>query len=195
MVILNDANEIVHTISPSDYGDGAKLCEHAQRGDTTVKLVESLFAKGGRFYMHKLVWAGDYGYEFDEDSDDSLFSKAMVFHKKNANYIQIGETINSYTKAKVPVMRNSNRIELEEVEKEIPRYIVNHTRKEFIDREKLRSTTHPLPVLCALGNGKGGGDYCGDNMECASRWMNNIISLKQKPNRGYMEILIDFEDI
>jgi hypothetical protein len=42
------------------------------------------------------------------------------------------------------------------------RYIINHTKKEYVKvpaYEKDKWIIHPLPILLADGNGRGGGDY------------------------------------
>ena len=46
----------------------------------------------------------------------------------------------------------------------VGRYIVNHTKKEYVDKKECPKDKdgwiiHPLPLLTAQGNGQGGGDY------------------------------------
>ena len=90
-------------------------------------------------------------------------------------------------------------------------YLVNHERKEFIGMHKyLYMGTYkqgnclvcmdPLPLLTAVGNGKGGGDYRGDYKEYVGSWAWNLISIEPKINNkftiqeDYKEILPLFKD-
>lgn len=99
----------------------------------------------------------------------------------------------------------------------IHRFIINHTKKLFIDildyialtgfvegkagrnsagEEILAGkksygffTVHPLSILCAVGNGQGGGDYFGINDRIAGSWAWDFIELSDNPERfqGYAE--------
>jgi hypothetical protein len=55
------------------------------------------------------------------------------------------------------------------------KYIVNHTKKVYI---KKNNGIHPLPILTAEGNGRGGGDYSGPNMEMVGTWARDVISME-----------------
>jgi len=56
-------------------------------------------------------------------------------------------------------------------------YIVNHTKKVYI---KKCEGIHPLPVLTAEGNGRGGGDYTGPNMDMVGTWARDVISMENE---------------
>jgi hypothetical protein len=57
-------------------------------------------------------------------------------------------------------------------------YIVNHTKKVYI---KKSGDVHPLPLLTAEGNGRGGGDYHdGSNMEMVGTWARDVISMENE---------------
>jgi hypothetical protein len=57
-------------------------------------------------------------------------------------------------------------------------YIVNHTKKVYI---KKGDGIHPLPLLTAEGNGRGGGDYHeGPNMEMVGTWARDVISMENE---------------
>ena len=66
-------------------------------------------------------------------------------------------------------------------------YIVNHTKKVYI---KKCEGIHPLPVLTAEGNGRGGGDYTGPNMDMVGTWARDVISME---NEAPDYTLIDYE--
>ena len=56
-------------------------------------------------------------------------------------------------------------------------YIVNHTKKVYIEK---KGRFHPLPILTAEGNGCGGGDYDGKNMDMVGTWARDIISMENE---------------
>ena len=86
--------------------------------------------------------------------------------------------------------------------------LVNHTKKEFIDLydyEEQNTTqdhwcTHPLPLLTAVGNGFGGGDYWGENQHLIGSWALDCIELvscdkKQSiVQQGYAEKMYVFKE-
>jgi hypothetical protein len=56
-------------------------------------------------------------------------------------------------------------------------YIVNHTKKVYINKN---SSLHPLPLLTAEGNGRGGGDYNGPNSAMVGTWARDVISMENE---------------
>jgi hypothetical protein len=56
-------------------------------------------------------------------------------------------------------------------------YIVNHTKKVYV---KKNNGMHPLPLLTAEGNGRGGGDYYGPNMDIVGTWARDVISMEEE---------------
>ena len=54
---------------------------------------------------------------------------------------------------------------------------------------------HPLALLTAEGNGRGGGDYEGTNMELIGSWSRDFISVSpNKPTDDFVEIVPNFVD-
>ena len=174
-------NCIVAAISSYDYDNGAKLTEHSYVGNDFVLAALNMLNQhnGSRF-----VWCGDYQEDFepkllDEDGDEmSLYSMADDFAKKTENMptpIDLGIT-----------------------------YIVNLDKKEYYKIPPYCSqkyTYHPLPLLCAAGNGLGGGDYHGKNTKEVGRWaFDHIEVLTEKPigakYKGFKSITnIKFRDL
>lgn len=90
------------------------------------------------------------------------------------------------------------------------RYLVNHTKKLVLDcwkylRDCIKNNEdswvpHPLPLLVALGNGRGGGDYRGINEEQIGCWAWDTLEivewedLEHLRNLGYQKFEIRFED-
>mgnify|MGYP003147022403 CR=1 FL=1 len=63
------------------------------------------------------------------------------------------------------------------------RYIVNHTKREYVDKIKAPKdqegwTVHPLPLLTCEGNGRGNGDYREVNA-CIGVWARDEISIEK----------------
>jgi hypothetical protein len=71
-------------------------------------------------------------------------------------------------------------------------YLVNHTKKQYVDKRK--EEIHPLPLLTAEGNGAGGGDYRGDNEILCGDWARDVISIETEPPVGYEELLCKFRE-
>ena len=84
------------------------------------------------------------------------------------------------------------------------RYLVNHDRKEFVDKRKTLKNSdgwrlHPLPLLTCEGCGNGGGDFfkkadveC--NEELIGLWSRDtigVVSRKADIPKGYKEIIFD----
>ncbi len=88
------------------------------------------------------------------------------------------------------------------------RFIYNHARKEYIDilhcpeccdgTDWRQGYIAPLPLLIAMGNGRGGGDYYSrDNDNLVGTWCDYITSVEitkePKDELGYDEIHPDFK--
>ena len=89
------------------------------------------------------------------------------------------------------------------------RFIYNHDRKEYIDilhcpnccdgPEWGEGFIAPLPLLIAMGNGRGGGDYYNyGNDKLVGSWCDSIASLEittePKDELGYEEVHPDFKE-
>jgi hypothetical protein len=62
------------------------------------------------------------------------------------------------------------------------RYIINHDKKEFIDKSEIRKDEsgmkiHPLSLFTCEGNGRGGGDFHGEDDRIGS-WSRDRISME-----------------
>ena len=146
-------------------GNGLKLMEHSWMLNDFMRAVESLLIPGGAWYKKPIVWAGDYA-DHEENSDQNLYGMCED---------------NTKLKPKP----------LSKVESKSYQYIVNHTKKEFVDKNKVPSkdgwTIHPLSLLTCEGNGRGGGDFHGEG-KVIGRWSRDVISLEKTLPEGYKEI-------
>ena len=115
----------------------------------------------------RIVWAGDY-------AKPCKGMKSNVYHRCE-------ETLEV-----IPIERPTLRE---------TRYIVNHTTKQFVDKNKCPKSNgwrvHPLPLLTCEGNGEGGGDYSLENPNIGI-WARNLISIESKRPKDYTELIPNF---
>jgi len=77
------------------------------------------------------------------------------------------------------------------------RYILNHTKKTFVDKTKVPSYNdgyriHPLPLLTCEGCGSGGGDFFGkDENKIVGSWARDFISVQGTKPKGFTELIFD----
>ena len=171
IIILSDVKhtpEVIRVwICPSTYRTeshscGLKLVEHSYINSRPLKAIEELISPVGIFYKCRIVWAGDYA-----DKEES--TQKNLYHMVNEDkpfYYPPGET--KY------------------------RYLVNHTKKEYVDMDKVPNSIHPLPLLVSEGNGRGGGDYDGNNKELCGKWARDIISFDDNISDDYTELIPHF---
>lgn len=170
---FKNKDKVATWLSSYDYYNGAKLMEHAYIGNNYVGAFETLINKeNGPYAGYPIIWAGDYA---DEEP-----------------YPYNGEKVTLYTLAG-------------EEKKASPatprhyRYLINEDKKRFIDMNKIKERKdglkiHPLPLLCADGNGRGNGDYYGKNQRYVGSWKRNIVVVSDiRPDDSYKEVSIDFE--
>lgn len=158
-------NEFIRLwLSSFAYGNGQKLMEHSYLKNEFVSAFEYQISPDGPFYMSRVVWAGDYA---DKEQDSDLNLHEML----------------DDAKLQVPDSHDSTCY----------RYIVNHTMKQYVDKDRSQGNIHPLPLLTAEGNGCGGGDYHGHHEELCGYWARDVISVDRELPHGYIELHCDFE--
>ena len=83
------------------------------------------------------------------------------------------------------------------------KFLCNHTKHVYIDLNKYKEKStdkngwviNPIPLLTAVGNGRGCGDYHSEaHAEDVGSWAFDAISVKDKPLRGYKEVDIYFKE-
>lgn len=185
------------------HDNGAKLMEHSYVGNWYVKEYEKALAE--EFYGYPLVWSGDYA---DSHFDTDVHSKALEFvdkatrknakalgYRKNKNgrwgdeFIRDGITASEKSLAiATPYEELTTTYE----------YIINFTKKMFVRIPKKTGNgllIHPLPLLCADGNGRGGGDYEGTNMELIGAWAFDRIGVANElPKNIKTELVVEFKE-
>lgn len=187
-------------------GDTLKLMESAYLNNQELSIfLENLYRN-----PMNLAFIGDYAKDEPSPNPESL-PPVMLYSLYNECW---------------PRNRDVRLIELDGDMPPIHRYIINHTKKLFISvldyialtgfaegkagrnsagGEILNGkksygffTVHPLSILCAVGNGQGGGDYFGINSRMAGTWAWDVIELSDSLEEAedYKEVYPCFtEDI
>lgn len=186
-VVLNGTGgKVIGSFSPYDYENGMKLMEHSYLGN---KLVGSVVAKA--LYMSvstgktvTLAWVGDYA-TLEEDVRTGYYTG------QNRDYERIFNRAQKAADNKVGRVPSDDE-EIKKAFKNIDNVVFyNNIRKEKLSLQDYRKAQianrlangtptyrdnpedfiiHPIPLLTALGNGKGGGDYEGTCMEWIGKW-------------------------
>lgn len=158
--ILGDNKKSVKAwVSSWDYDSGSKLMEHSWMENGFVKRFELLIHDKPQ----RVVWAGDY-------ADNCKGLKTNVYDRcTDKNQVKP-----EYALSLLDSM-----------------YVINHTKKQFVVKTKVPSVdgwrVHPLPLLTCEGNGRGGGDYRGEESIVGS-WARDVISVSANCPEGYEEL-------
>lgn len=174
---------IAGTLSPYDYDNGAKLMEHSYVGNDFVKAAMRMIEFIGKGKAVPFVWCGDYADPVDT-------SKHPVKKDENGNLVG---GIDLYSCAYAWIGDDKDSKEYEDLKNALQNvstgekcYIINETKKQFAripDYDEDKWLIHPLPILCADGNGRGGGDYgyyASQNMKLVGTWAHDEIRLAEK---------------
>jgi len=161
-----------------DYDNGLKLMEHSWLKNNFVNTFAKtlLSAKPKR-----VVWAGDYADpEYKKPNDEPNLYDFCTDENKISPAEITDEELNQFLDKKP--------------------YLCNYDKKQYVDMSKLPKDNdgwriHPLPLLTAEGNGKGGGDYYGNNESVyIGTWARNKIAFRTKPPKGFVEITPNFKE-
>lgn len=183
-VILGDAGqstEFVRAwISAHSYINGVKLMEHSYIGNQYMSAVEWLLSPNGHFWKSRLVWAGDYA---DPEHHDSYPDGKLVA----VTLQELAEK--EPEKEMTPAPKDMSKY----------RYLVNHTKKQYVDKSEAPTDSngfriHPLSLLTAEGNGRGGGDYRGANEHLVGTWARDVISVERHVPEGYELLETNFHE-
>ena len=154
--------------NPWDFNNGVKLMEHSYIGNAVTNYVKNLILRTPM----RLVWAGDYA-DDEKGKDKNLYFLFEAKEPKDKSVPQ--ESIESM------------------------RYLVNHKKKLYVDYSKVEKDEYgyridPMPLLCAEGNGRGGGDYQGSAMNLIGSWARDLISVESEIPNGYTELVPSFRE-
>jgi hypothetical protein len=156
--------------------------EHSYIGNSFVEAVEFLLiddgeGNKGRWSGNRIVWAGDYANAEPLDGNN-LYS-----------LVQEKDKLKMLIEAVPPDYH----------------YLVNWDKKQFVDKTKCKPINgvwnvnefkiHPLPLLTADGNGRGGGDYNGEGIDHVGTWARDRISLMKEIPEDFTEITPNFDEL
>ena len=183
-VILNSKEEdlkVEFAFSPYAHRNGAKLMEHSYVGNYYVKAYEYLLSKD--YYGSNFVWVGDYA---DEIHNKDVYTMADEF---------IDET-----EKDCGVNKYNTKIAFGLKFEDLPtfKFIINFSKNIFVRIPQSHDEDliiHPLPLLCASGNGRGGGDYHGTNMSMVGEWAYDEIAVSNElPKEITKELFITIDE-
>ena len=161
----------------------AKLMEHSWWLNPFV----NSFSK--RLYNKKcrVCWVGDYS-NYDEDFNFPINS---ALHTPNYEEIW-GDNVKLLPSKSVDFSLDD-------------KFLINFDTKQYIDLNEYKAastnkdgwTIHPLPLLSAVGNNRGFGDFHEGNIgyEFVGIWAWNLISIKDKVPRGFNKFSIVFKEL
>lgn len=161
----------------------AKIMEHSYLGNFICKCFSSLIYEN----PCRVAWVGDYA------GDEEVMKR---YPKLNS----VWEDKNVEKEDKVNLLLPNNPLDIGELNLinldkkcylNIPNYVLQCS-KNTSDREDW--LIHPLPLLTAIGNGKGGGDYYGTNEEQVGCWAMDLIYFSSKIPEGFKPFYITFEE-
>jgi hypothetical protein len=166
---------------------GWKLMEHSWYPNEFVNGV----CKQLESHPMCVAWVGDYALDSDQVTDDDVLQD-MVKKAWNDEFLKPLEIY--------PFDREANGTNY-------PcyldgKYLVDHTEGWYLDCDKYRKRSadkdgwcvHPLPLLTAVGNGLGGGDYYKKSSDayCVGSWAWDEISIERAIPEGYLEYEVTF---
>ncbi len=180
-IFLKEDNKPFAYFESWDFKNGSKLMEHSYIRNAFVNFVEMQLINNPT----NIVWAGDYA-DNEENLEYNLYDL-----KDNTIGIKIthneGEDLSYKHKFKNYLPKRY-------------KYILNHDKKEFVNKATVPSNDgweiHPLPLLTCEGNGRGGGDYRGEN-DYIGIWSRNkisVISRKSDIPKDFKEIKPNFTE-
>lgn len=172
--VLIDENGVMKTFDPEayktddePYGMGFKLMEHAWLPNPFVNAVLSYIVNKPM----RLGWVGDYAKDATSSAEiHTIFDKVYSGKRKNSSLDGI-----------TPIQLDHEHLDW---------FFVNKTKGLYLDirsyfHRSVESNElfciHPAPLLTAIGNGMGGGDYRGINMEEVGAWAYDEVYITQTP--------------
>ena len=169
----NESFPCILSLTSWNMCNGAKLMEHSYVGNNFVEAFAQIIHKNNTkgYADNRVVWCGDYGESINDKDIYTLAKQCDV----SENYLS------KYTDG---VQRPYQ-------------YIVNTDKEQYVKVKPYNEdewTIHPLPLLTAYGNGQGGGDYYGINMDKVGIWAFDHIYTSDEVPEGYEELVVDFKE-
>lgn len=170
-------------VKDGDY-QGAKLMEHSYFHNELMDAVAN-FLHGN---PARLLWCGDYAGddEVKEKTSDELCYKDLWGDDP------LRDGVNEF------VFQKCDNFQYE------GHYLVNHDKNQFVSFDRAMKENkcywakdlriNPISLLTALGNGRGGGDYGGENEKLVGSWAWDKIEVTDSVPVGYEELEAKFTE-
>lgn len=202
-VFLTEKEKPLASVYSHDFGSGLKLMEHSWMKNPFVRFVERQLM----VEPQKIVWAGDYADNEKPETitdmeikvladEDSEYWNSEKLKKEGANLYALADCVAKLIHEER--VDDKHNHDFKSVAPLKARYLVNHDKQEFVDKTKVPKDKegwqiHPLPLLTCEGNGRGGGDFRGEN-KLIGVWARNRISVVSKKSdipKGFKELIFD----
>lgn len=170
MPVLRDENGNFCAFYSHTYDNGLKLMEHSYIGNNFVNAVCNQIYKK----PHNVCWFGDY------IKNEEILQLSWIETKEDAE--QFYEKV---WNDKIPYIEPTYENECFDWKSD--NYLINHTKKLCFLMPKDNDEdwlVHPLPLLTAKSNGRGGGDYRGD-CYYVGEWWGDLIEISNEPPKEY----------
>lgn len=187
IILKKEGEKKVHAFDRTIDGEYtmAKLMEHSWWLNPMVNAI----AKKLYYSPSHIAWVGDYANETEEET--KLWNLAYGKNGNKKKFEMLHKTTFTLT----------------------GKYLVNHTKKLILDcwqylvqcirenpdNEYYSWVVHPLPLLTAVGNGRGGGDYRSNpNIDKVGTWAWDILEivecddLEKLEKQGYQKYSVVF---
>lgn len=194
----------IRTLYSRAYDNGLKLMEHSYIGNHFVNAVSTLIWQA----PCRVAWIGDYS-----DTEQGDLYESKLTHENFMQYYAAAWSENHEDLRVKPESRNiltlkSNR-----------KYLVNHTQRTYLHMGEYIAANkwteqgsfvrghfaplvtydmciHPLPLLTACGNDRGGGDYHEGHpgYDLVGSWAFDLIEITGKRPMDYQKLDICFSE-
>ena len=180
------------------HNNGAKIMEHSYVGNHYVQAYEQALAN--EFYGYPFVWVGDYA---DEKFGVDVYTEANNFIDKKtySNAIKKGFRVvhDDIYDGLHKIYDVSKFVDKVIIEDNVVtyKYIINLDKKLAVEIPtdiEDKWIIHPLPILCASGNGQSGSDYYGINEDLVGTWAYDRIGIGNELPKGVTLIKADFKE-
>ncbi len=159
----------------------AKLTEHSWwRNETCAAVCRLIYPEPAKVY-----WIGDYADGADPVNGMTEAETRSVFRKCYGKRALKDRTLSG-----------KNPLYLDKM------YLVNYTKAQYIDCSEFYEKSlnksgwamHPLPLLTAIGNGLGGGDYRGVNEDLIGMWAGDLIGVSSIAPENFKKNEVYFKE-
>lgn len=197
-VILSEDGEPTHVTRSWDFNSGAKLMEHSWLNNQFVAAVETLLVAEA---PRRVVWAGDYA--DPEPGAGNLYDLTDGLEPYRPDVAGLGHQIGWRKDTNTRVVEIDPKITANAWPVIVPRleshpFLVNWDKRQYVDKREVPADgegwrIHPLPLLTVEGNGRGGGDFRGEDKIVGS-WARDHISLANHAPEGFTELVFDLRE-